>query len=105
MAIAFVGTAHLVNFHQEGFDHEFLHSAGLPEDAFGMDVEVKVSRLNRAETAGFFGSFALGGLAVGKADVSRSLGESPLVTAIGINQKELNGRAAPAITNRSHLKR
>src|ERR1700736_2247967 len=32
----FIRTARLVDFHQKSFNHEFLHSAGLPEDSFGM---------------------------------------------------------------------
>jgi hypothetical protein len=68
-----------------------------------MKVEVKVARLNRAQCSGFFGGFAFRGLTVREARVRRSLGESPFVAAVGINQKELNRRAAPAITDRSHL--
>src|SRR6266498_1865972 len=36
-SIGFVRLAHLMDFHQEGLDHELLHTAGLPEDAFRMD--------------------------------------------------------------------
>src|ERR1700688_1681962 len=104
-AIAFIGAAHLVDFHQEGFDHEFLHAAGLPEHALRMNVEMEMARLDGADGSGFFGGFAFGGLAVREARVSRALGESPLVAPVGIYQEELNGRAAPAITDRSHLKR
>jgi hypothetical protein len=86
-------------FHQEGFDYKFLHAAGLPEDALRMNVEMKVARLNRAQRPGFFGRFAFGGLAVREPGVGRSLWESPLVAAVGINQKELNGR--PRRDNRS----
>ena len=90
MAIAFVGAAHLVDFHQKGFDHEFLHAARLPEHTLGMNVEMEVARLDSAESSGFFRGFALGGLAVREAGVGRSLGEGPLVAAVGINQKELD---------------
>src|SRR5580704_2552425 len=105
VTIAFVGTAHLMDLHEEGLDHEFLHSTGLPEYALGMDVEVEVTRLDGADRTGFFGGFALGGLAVREARVSRPLGECPLVAAVGIHQEELDRVAAPAITDRSHLKR
>ena len=37
MTIGFIRLAHLLDFHQESFDHELLHAAGLPEDTFGMD--------------------------------------------------------------------
>ena len=63
------GSAHLVDFHQKGLDHKLLHAAGLPEHALGMNVEMKVSRLDRAQSAGFFCGFALGGLAVREAGV------------------------------------
>ena len=63
-AIGLIRLAHLLNFHQESFDHEFLHSARLPENSLGMQIEMKVARLNRAERSGFFRSFAFRGLAV-----------------------------------------
>src|SRR4029077_14466964 len=43
--------------------------------------------------------------AVRQAGVGGPLGESPLVASVGINQKELNGCAAPAIRDRSHVQR
>src|SRR5436309_126784 len=105
MTIAFIRTPHLVDFHQESFDHVFLHAGGLPEHSLGMDVEMKVARLDDAESPSFLHGLAFGGLAVRQAGVCRSLGESPLVTAVGINQKELDRRAAPAITDRRYLQR
>src|SRR5579864_7451411 len=105
MAVGLVGAAHLVNLHQKSFDHKFLHATGLPEDSLGMYVQMKVARLDGADRAGFFRGFAFGGLAVGEAGIGGSLGESPLVAAVGINQKELNRRASPAIADRSDLKR
>src|SRR5579859_5119969 len=105
MAVGLVGAAHLVNLHQKSLDHKFLHAAGLPEDSLGMYVQMKVARLDGPAGPGFFGRFAFGGLAVGEAGIGGSLGESPLVAAVGINQKELNRRAPPAIADRSDLKR
>src|ERR1700676_1109069 len=103
--IAFVGAAQLMNFHHEGLDHKFLHPAGLPEYALGMKVEMEVGRLEGADGAGFFGRFAFGGLTMRQPRIGRSLGESPLVAAVGIHQEELDRRTSPAITDRSHLKR
>src|SRR4029077_12510497 len=103
-SIAFVWAAHFADLHQEGFDYEFLHSSGLPEHTFGMEIDVEVARLDEADGSSFFLGLTLGGLAVRKVGLGTSLGEGPLVAAIGINHKELNGRAAPAITDRSHLK-
>jgi hypothetical protein len=70
-----------------------------------MYVQMEVARLNCAEGSGFFSGFAFGGLTMGKARISRSLGESPLVAAVSINQKELNRRASPAIADRRNLER
>src|ERR1700691_3187445 len=35
-----IGPAQFVDFHQESFDYEFLHAAGLPEHALGVNVEM-----------------------------------------------------------------
>ena len=66
---------------------------------------MKVTGFDGAEGSGFFHRFAFGSLAVRQARVGRAFGESPLVAAVGINQKELDGGAAPAITNRGYLQR
>src|SRR6266498_2590015 len=77
-SIGFVRLAHLMDFHQERLDHELLHTAGLPEDAFRMDVQMKMTRLDGSQRARFFRRFALGGLTVREARVRRSFGKSPL---------------------------
>ena len=92
IAHRFIGPAQLVDFHQEGFDHKFLHAARLPEHAFGVDVKMKVARLDGAESAGFFRCFALCGLAMREARLGRSFGEGPLVSAVGVHQQKLNNR-------------
>src|SRR2546423_14386847 len=60
----FVSPAKLLNFHQEGLDHILLHATGLPEHSLGMNVEMKVPRLDRAQRSGLFGGLAFGGLTV-----------------------------------------
>ena len=64
MAHRFIGAALLVDFHQKSFDHELLHSAGLPEHTFRVNVEMKMARFDGADGTSFFGGLALGGLAV-----------------------------------------
>ena len=105
MAHGLIGPALLVDFHQKSFHHKFLHAAGLPEHPFGVNVEMKVARLDGAESAGFFRGFALGGLAVREARFRRSLGEGPLISAVGVDQQELHRGAALAVTDCGHLQR
>ena len=80
-------------------EREFLHSTGLPEDSFGVDVEMKMARLDRAEGTGFFRGFTLRSLAVRQARIDASLGKGPLVSAVGIDQQELHRRALPAVAD------
>src|SRR3984957_18241621 len=64
MAHGLIGSAHVLHLHQKCFDYEFLHAARLPEHALGMNVEVKVARLDGARRSCFFHGFTLGVLAV-----------------------------------------
>src|ERR1700722_1115397 len=90
LAIVFIGTARLVDFHQKSLDHKFLHSAWLPEHALGMNVEMKMSRLDRAQRSGFFCSLTLRRLAVREPCIDGSFGECPLISAIGIHQQKFH---------------
>jgi len=54
VAVVFLGLAGLADFHEEGFDYVFLHAAGMPEDALGVDVDVEVVGLDDAGGSGFF---------------------------------------------------
>src|ERR1700684_3506708 len=62
--LRFVWSALLVDFHQKRLDHKFLYPARLPEHALGMNIKMKVARLERAQSARFFRGLALGGLTV-----------------------------------------
>src|SRR5215469_18267036 len=57
-AIGFLGTAHLMNFHEKSLDHKLLHASRLPEHAFRMNVEMEVSRLYGSNRTGFLCRFA-----------------------------------------------
>src|ERR1022692_3880252 len=92
ITVVFIGSARLPDVHQEGFDDILLHASGLPEHAFGMNVNVEVSRLDEADGARFFFGFALGGLAVREARFGGSLGKCPLAAAIGVDQQKLGMR-------------
>src|SRR5271157_2792975 len=54
--------AHFVDFHQKGLHHKFLHAARLPEHALGVNVEMKMPRLDGADGTGLFRGLALGRL-------------------------------------------
>src|SRR5258706_1337260 len=82
----FISSAQLMHFHQKGFDHKLLHAAGLPEHALGVNVEMKVSWLDVAQSPTFFRGFALGSLAVREAGFRGSFGEGPLVFSIVVYQ-------------------
>src|ERR1019366_890173 len=69
VAVVFLGTASLADVHQKSFDHVFLHAAGLPEDALGVNVDVEMAGLDDADGARFFLGFAFRGLAVREAGV------------------------------------
>jgi hypothetical protein len=70
-----------------------------------MDVEVEVAGLDSSDGSALFSGFPFSGLTVGESRIGGAFGEGPLVTAIGINQKELHRGAAPAIADRSDLER
>src|SRR5258708_38281606 len=93
MAHGFIGSPRLVNLHQEGFHNKFLHAAGLPKHAFGVNVEMKMPRLNRPQRSRFFRSFPLRCLAMREAGVRRSLWGRPLISAPGIDPEKTDRRA------------
>lgn len=64
IATVFVRLAGLTHFHEESFHNVFLHTARLPKNALGMDVNVKVARLDDSHRSGFFARFAFGRLTV-----------------------------------------
>jgi hypothetical protein len=67
-----------------------------------MNVQMKVARLNRAQSSGFFGGFAFGGLAMRKPGVGRSLGKVHLLPPLVLTRR--NSMAArAAITDRQPL--
>src|SRR5258708_30008434 len=105
MAHGFIGSPRLVNLHQEGFHNKFLHAAGLPKHAFGMNVEMKMPRLNRPQRSRFFRSFPLRCLAMREAGVGRSLLGRPLISAVGIYQGKLDPPAPRAGADRGGLER
>src|ERR1700683_234907 len=82
-----------------------MHATRLPEHALGVDVEMKMARFNGAQSAGFFGGLALGGLAVREPGLRRSFGKGPLISAVGVHQQEFHGGATLAVTDRGHLQR
>src|SRR5262249_33949887 len=49
LAIRLIWLAHLVNFHEEGFDDEFLDAAGLPEDSLRVQIKMEVARFDGTE--------------------------------------------------------
>src|ERR1019366_5158915 len=89
IAVVFLGAASLADVHQESFDHVFLHAAGLPEDALGVNVDVEMAGLDDADSARFFFGFAFGGLAVREAGVGGSLGKCSLAAAVGMDPQKL----------------
>src|SRR6202040_2454888 len=91
IAVVFFGVAGLANFHQKSFYHIFLHAARLPEHSLGVNVNVKMAGLDDADGSSFFSGFAFCGLAVREAGLGGSLGECPLVAAVGMNQQEIDG--------------
>src|SRR5271166_2746410 len=105
MALGFIGASQLVDFHEKSFDYEFLHSAGLPENAFRVNVEMEVAGLDGADGSSLFGGFAFGGLAVREAGFGRAFGEGPLVAAVGVDQQELDRVAPAAKADCGHLQR
>src|SRR6266446_6362183 len=102
---SFIRSPSLTYFHQESFDHEFLHTAGLPEHTLGMNVEMKVAWLNRTQGAGFFRGFPFGRLAMGEACVGRALGEGPLAAAVGVDQQEFDRTAVSSVADGGYLQR
>src|ERR1700688_40422 len=96
IARRFIGAAQLMYFRQEGLNHEFLHAARLPENTFGVKVEMKVTWLNGAQNAGLFRSLAFSGLAVREMGIDAALWEGPLISAVGIDQQKLHYGPTPA---------
>src|ERR1700678_1367285 len=90
IAIIFLGSTSLADFHQESLDHIFLHAARLPEYALRMNVNMEMAGLDNAPGTGLFLRFAFGGLTVGQAWFRSSLGKRPLTAAIGMDQQKLD---------------
>ena len=103
IAVVFVGTAGLADFHQKSLNDIFLHASGLPKDAFRMNVDMEVARLDDADSARFFFGFAFGGLAVREAGLRGSLGKRPLIAAVSMDQKKLDLRIHAPIADSRHL--
>jgi len=103
ITIVFVRLLDSAHFHQEGFDHKLLHTAGLPKDALGMQVQMEVTRLDETDCTGLFQGLSLRGLTVGESRVGCSLGECPLVAAVGLNEEEFYTGAALAVANGRYL--
>jgi len=57
----------------------------LPENAFGVDVDVKVPGFDDADGASFFPGFPFCSLAVGKPGLGRSFGKRPFAAAVGVD--------------------
>src|SRR5215468_10438760 len=98
LAVLLVRLAHLVHFHQEGLDHKLLYATRLPEDAFGMNVEVEMAGFDGPKGASLFGSFAFRRLAMRQPGISRPLRESPFIAAVRIDQQEFDG--SPSVGSR-----
>jgi hypothetical protein len=105
MAHFLLRTADVLHFHEEGFDHEFLYAGRLPENPFGVNVLVKMARLDASASASFFRGFAFRRLAVGQGGSRVALGEGPFISAVRVDQKELDQRPAPVIAHGSYLQR
>jgi hypothetical protein len=105
MALGFIGAAQLVDFHEKSFYHELLHSAGLPENAFRVNVEMEMAGFDGADGSGFFGGFAFCGLAVREARFRRAFREGPLIAAVGVDKQELDRVTPAAKADRGHLQR
>src|SRR5580698_4321740 len=98
-----MGTVDQIHFHQESLDHKLAHSRRFPEDAFGMQIQMKVPRLNVAASARFFPGLAFGGLAVRDRRLRIALGKCPLAAAISIDQQKLDRIPLPPVANSSDL--
>ncbi len=103
IAESLIGPAGLLNFHQKCLHHVFLHASALPENAFGVNVNVEVTWLDDSDCAGFFLGFALGGLTVRKARFRSAFRERPLATAVGVNEQKLGVRGAASVANGGYL--
>ena len=62
-----------------------------------------MARLDAPASARFFRRFAFRRLAVGERGSGIALGEGPLVSAVGVDQKELDQRTAPVIADGGYL--
>ena len=102
-AVGFVRLAHLMDLHQKRLHHEFLHASGLPENALGINVEMEVTRLDRAQMRRPLPPLRVRRPGYVKAERPWSPWESPLVAAIGINQKELDRRVCVCGSRRQPL--
>src|ERR1700693_3757808 len=68
-----------------------------------MHVEAKMTRLDAAADSRFFPGFTLRSLAVRKRRLGIAFGERPLVAAIRVHQKELDGLPSPPVADGGHL--
>ncbi len=101
-AESLIGPAGLLYFHQKCLHYVFLHASALPEDAFGMNVDVEVTRLDDSDGAGFLAGLALRSLAVREAVFRRPLWERPLATAVGVDEQKLGVRVTASVANRGY---
>src|SRR5580692_8748420 len=103
IAVVFFRLAGLPDFHQEGFDDIFLHASGLPEDAFGMNIDVEVAWLDGSDSTRFFFGLAFSSLTMGEARFRGAFGERPLVAPVGVDQKKFDMRIYPPVTDGGYL--
>src|ERR1700733_12295687 len=70
-----------------------------------MKVEVKMSRFDGPARSCFFPRLAGGSLAVRHQSFRSTLGKSPLISAVGVDEEKFDCRFPSAITHRGHLDR
>src|SRR5262249_52873684 len=73
--------------------------------SLGVDVYVKVPRLDRTDRASLFHRLPLGGLAMRQPRFRSALRKSPLVPAVGFDQQEFGMSICQPIANCGHLQR
>jgi hypothetical protein len=92
-----------LHLEQKCLDYIFPHSRRSPENAFGMEVEAEMARLDTAANAGFFPGFAFGSPAMRERSFGITLGKSPLAAAVRVHQQELDRWAAPPVADSRYL--
>src|SRR5438445_8810481 len=99
----FFRTNCLLHFQQKGFDDKFLHAWRAPENAFGVNIDMKVPRLDMPANSCLFPGFAFRGLAMQHSRMGITLGKRPFAPAIRIYQQEFQRRATPPIAHSRDL--